>query len=637
MKKYLPVFLFIFILSFNVNAQLIDGPANIRGKPDGKLLFSINDNVPVDYRFYQSDWYLVTFTVVVPETCFLIENVIAKETKLYDSTGNEIGKALDNISVSKEKTTYHPENHTYTCVLEGYTFKNNLKDSISTLSIAERIKAPNKKCGSLVDIAKAYIQMNQKDNAVKILDQLLQTVDTIGPNPDFEGNSYGVNDEKAYQLRDIALLYFKMGNKAKAIEVLNNAIVETKNIQGACDQYVYRDKALEDFALDLVDFGEYERSIKTIKMASNDFFSEAASEITNKYLAKDDITTAKRTVELIRQTYQKERTLLKIYFKEVNFRNIDLYIRSIKSFKDESIKCSGLAELAVRYYQIEGGGNKITSALLNESLEIAQKIKDNYQRDDLFAEIAGRYAEVKQFEKGKALALKIDWSISRAKGLMDIAIQYRKIKHLVQTETLLDQAWDITAESEEGLDQIEMFQALVGAYGVCGLLDKSLVRAKTIGYDPQFYNDALLMVALYYSRNKQPAAALNVLRDFDTDVRDQMKAGAIGDIIGQLTATNKKEEAMRVLAGATEMLDSIADRDWKYLIGLKNEAYTKIALKYVKLKEYDRAIQIIDQKIIDYDVKVSASVKAILMYNKINKEINQNREDFINRVSSLTL
>ena len=75
------------------------------------------------------------------------ENVIAKGTKLYDSNGNEIGKTLDNIPLSKEKITYHPENRAYTCILEGYTFKNNLKDSISIFSIAERIQAPNKSAG----------------------------------------------------------------------------------------------------------------------------------------------------------------------------------------------------------------------------------------------------------------------------------------------------------------------------------------------------------------------------------------------------------------------------------------------------------------------------------------------------------
>lgn len=635
MKKSLLIVLLVLILSSPVTAQLIDGPANIREKPNGKLLFSINDNVPVDYRFFQNDWYVVSFTVNVPETNFSSENVIAKETKLYDSNGNEIGKTLDNIPLSKENTTYHPENQTYTCVLEGYTFKNNLKDPISTVAIAERIKAPNNKCGALVDIAESYIQMNQKDNAAKILSQLLVTVDTIGLNPDFEGNSYDVNNEKAYQLRDIALLYFKLGNKAKAIEVLNKAIVETKNIRGACDQYVYSEKAKMDFALDFIDFGEYERCIDTVKKTKYTF-DYALFEIVDTYLAKNDITTAKRTVELMKDKDLKEEILLNIYIQDVSLKNINNYIQSIKSINNISIKCSRLAELAVKYNNIKGDGSKITSDLLNESFEIAKQIKNKYRRDELLAEIAGRYAEVKQFEKGKSLAIKIDWPFSKATGLMNIAIQYGKINHLSQAENILDQAWDITVKSQEGLDQIETLQAIVRAYGECGLLDKSLVRAKSIGYDPQFHNDALLTVALYYSQNKQPESALNVLRGFQTNVRDQMKAGAIGEIIDQLSTPNK-EEVMRVLAGATEILDSIPDRDWKYLIGLKNDDYTKIALRYIELKQYDRAIQIIDQKLNNHDVKVSASVKAILLYGKLNKVIDKNRDDFINKVSSLTL
>lgn len=427
-----------------------------------------------------------------------------------------------------------------------------------------------------------------------------------------------------------------MENKAKAIEVLDNAIIETKNIQGACDQYIYRDRALVDFALVFIDFGEYERCIKTIKMTEGYMFDQAVCEIVDIYLAKNDITVAKKAVELIKHQDFKEETLVSIYLKDVSLMNINTYIQLIKSFKNNQIKCSGLAELAVKYYQIKDEGNKITSSLLNESLEIARKINNNYERDDLLAEIAGRYTEVKQFERGKALALSIDWPISKAKGLMNIAVQYGKIKHLKQAASLLDQAWDINVKSEEGLDQIELFQSIVGAYGECGLLDISLQRAKCIGHDPQFYNDALLTVALNYNRNKQPKSALNALRDFQTDVCDQMKAWAIGDIIEELIVTNK-EEAMKVLSEAVDILDSIPNRDWKYLISLKNDDYSKIALKYIELQEYDQALQIIDQKISNYDVKVSVSVKAILLYSKLNKIIDENREDFINRVSSLTL
>lgn len=213
---------------------------------------------------------------------------------------------------------------------------------------------------------------------------------------------------------------------------------------------------------------------------------------------------------------------------------------------------------------------------------------------------------------------------------MNIAIQYGKINHPVQAGNLLDQAWNLTDKAGEGLDSEEMFEALVGAYGECGLFDKGLLRVKSF---PDNYE--LLTLVLQYSRNKQPEDALNILRDFKTKIWDQMKAGAIGDIIDQLSTSNKEEE-MRVLAGAVEILDSIPDKDWKYLIGLKNEDYLKITLKYIGLNEYDQALQIINQKVQNYDDKVSISVKAVLIYIKLNKEINKNREDFIKQVSDLT-
>lgn len=63
--------------------------------------------------------------------------------------------------------------------------------------MAERIQAHNKKCVALLDIAKSYIEMNQKNNAAVILAKLCEEVNAIGLNHDYEGNSYDENDEKA--------------------------------------------------------------------------------------------------------------------------------------------------------------------------------------------------------------------------------------------------------------------------------------------------------------------------------------------------------------------------------------------------------------------------------------------------------
>ncbi len=641
-KKLIIIIFFALVLSATTNAELIDGPANIRENPNGQILFSLNDNVPIGYKVDKDGWYNVSLTVCVKENDFSNEKGIIKGAKLFDSAMNEIGNTLDAIPLSYfigGNPSYNKEDHIYTCTINGYTFRDNLKDNISTVSIAERIKVQNKKSGSFLDIAKSYIELNQKDFAKPILIKSLENINSIGVNPDFEGNSYDENDEKAYKLRDLAVLYYQIGEKSKAIEIMNNAIQASKTIQGACDQYTYRDKALEDLALDFINFGEYDLCIKTIKLTSKYMADGALSKIVDYYLEKNDINTAKKTVELIKNESNKEQALINISLKDVNLKNIETYIDLIRSFKDDNVKCLGLAELAVRYFIIKGDGNKITSDLLNESIEIAKKNKNNYQRDDFLAEIAGHYAEVKQFEKGKSLALSIKWSIDKAKGLMNIAILYGKIHHPNDANNLLDQAWDITNKSEGGLDQDELLQSIIGAYGDCGLVDKSLIRAKSIGFsedDAQYYDDALLTVALCYSKNKQPESALDALQAFKTNVRDQMKAGAIGDIIDQLDVANQ-EKAIKVLTEAIEQLDSIADRDWKYLNTLINEDYSKIVIKYIQLKQYDTAIQIINQKFPNYDDKVVTTVRAILFYNKTNKEIDKDREDFINKISELTL
>jgi hypothetical protein len=79
------LFVFFVVISVSVYAELIDGPSNIREKPNGK------------------------------------------ETILYNSKGDEIGKTIDPIKpVQSREVIYHKENAIFSCLIEGYTFKNNI-------------------------------------------------------------------------------------------------------------------------------------------------------------------------------------------------------------------------------------------------------------------------------------------------------------------------------------------------------------------------------------------------------------------------------------------------------------------------------------------------------------------------------
>lgn len=654
MKKFLIILFFTSIFCTSIFADLIDGPANIRDFPNGKIIFSLN-NVNVQCKDYK-DWYYISLMVWLKKDDVIEEKQIKKGSILYDSNNNEIGKTLDSIVITaQENLLYSNTLGKFSCTLSGYTFNNNIQKNVkptldnnaiskedyftTAISMTGKAEETLVKADLLFKIAKTYLEINQKDKAMEISAKCLETTNTIPPNPNFVGNSYVKNNEKAYKLRNIALLYFQLGHKEKTLAIFDNAVEAAKSIQGCCDQYYYRDKALEDFASDFVDLGEYDRCFKTLWLTGEHFRDYALCDITDKCLAKNEIIAAKDAIRQIKNVNLIEQKSADIYLKSINLNNLSSYEQLIRAFQTDKIKCLGLAKLAIKYYQLKGESNNITDNLLNESIELAKKSKKNYERDELLAEISGRYAEVKQFEKGKSLALLIKDEGSKATALVNIAYQYDNFNFKQTAAALLKEASKIAEKMGPGLDSEEVSKVIDEAYFKIGLSDKSHDIAK-------FDNDILYKLAQQCCQDKHFEQAFDTTTEFCPTLemekkypydkasfygRDLNKISIYGEIISNLNS-NEKERTLNLISKITPHTDAFNYPDWYLFTRLKFSVYCDISSKLVEVGEYNQAFQIINDKLVSHDDKISASVMSILAFMKSNNKIDSNWDNFIKNI-----
>lgn len=116
-----------------VKAELVDGPANFRDKPNGKIIFSLNDNIDIQCEEEKNGWCYSGIYVYVKKDSFIKEpihgytgkEIIGKNVIFYNNNGKAIGKTLDLIKVQRD--IKKQDNECYSCLIVGYTYQNNIK------------------------------------------------------------------------------------------------------------------------------------------------------------------------------------------------------------------------------------------------------------------------------------------------------------------------------------------------------------------------------------------------------------------------------------------------------------------------------------------------------------------------------
>lgn len=127
MKFYIKTFLF-FLMSFSycisqehLHTETIDGPANVRLVPNGKVLFELYDNTRVSSTRLKDNWFEVALFV---KTSGKNKNSLDVGEFIYSIDGKKIGLVLKNTSL------FLKDENRNLALISGYTYKNNIKKEL---------------------------------------------------------------------------------------------------------------------------------------------------------------------------------------------------------------------------------------------------------------------------------------------------------------------------------------------------------------------------------------------------------------------------------------------------------------------------------------------------------------------------
>lgn len=116
----------IFACNLNIcYAETVDGPANIRLKPQGAVIASINNGVKLDAHGLKQGWFEVEIPVYVDKQSVSTDfSMLSANTKLFDADGNMIGKTL---AATKFIPGQDETNSQLQGVIRGVTAKSNIR------------------------------------------------------------------------------------------------------------------------------------------------------------------------------------------------------------------------------------------------------------------------------------------------------------------------------------------------------------------------------------------------------------------------------------------------------------------------------------------------------------------------------
>jgi hypothetical protein len=144
MKKII-LFVCGLLIAICANAELINGPANVRSAPGRKLLLTLNDNVEVECDGLANGWFQIGFDIRLTDEQFKRHIHIIKGDKLIGPNGEDMGVALcDFTDTTKYSELDGPgmkvNDHEMTII--AFTQKANIKpESIPEIRLSEIVNA----------------------------------------------------------------------------------------------------------------------------------------------------------------------------------------------------------------------------------------------------------------------------------------------------------------------------------------------------------------------------------------------------------------------------------------------------------------------------------------------------------------
>jgi len=139
--QYKFLLIILLLASYLAKAEVIDGPANFRAKPNGQILISLTDGQNVESGLLKNGWFEISVAIKITKRQFDNGYNVKKGDKLIDFYTNKlIGVALADISASICRTSSYGDKANEMEIL-GYVSKSNIKpNSIPENAIDSAIK-----------------------------------------------------------------------------------------------------------------------------------------------------------------------------------------------------------------------------------------------------------------------------------------------------------------------------------------------------------------------------------------------------------------------------------------------------------------------------------------------------------------
>jgi hypothetical protein len=155
------------VLSYsNCIAENIDGPANIRANPQGKIIFSLEDNEYVYAYELEDNWYKIMVTAMVKLKDLKNDTIIKPNVKLYNyDFSTEIGIVKSELNIA-DYFIESGDSEFVEVMIYGFTFKSNIKpESVLEREIERAIEGNNiKELSNIYDKFNFYQHELEKFN-----------------------------------------------------------------------------------------------------------------------------------------------------------------------------------------------------------------------------------------------------------------------------------------------------------------------------------------------------------------------------------------------------------------------------------------------------------------------------------------
>jgi len=499
----------------------------------------------------------------------------------------------------------------------------------------------------LADTVDLYIAAGQKQQAAPVVAEALQAVQTLSGS-----QSYA----KTKSLAAIALHYAAIGQIEQALKILDQSVQTEKSIQGA----EFKTQALTAIAQAYLTAGKFEQASRILDQSlryaiavqdPNPYRqSELIASVATTYAKTRHYQQALKVAQLITKApYYKASAIAAVsrqYNQQAEPEQALRTAQTIENHKDTAeIKVKLLADIGTQYIT---GKPDNAAQVFAQAVQTVQIVENTDEQSRLLSEVIVKYAQAGQPDAAGELVPKIATpGYSKARALAAIATSYAKAgqqtkasQALSQTLATIAATSDDTQKSDARMEVIRRFveakrfdealqiaQAIEDEFTKADTLRDIAVQAADAGQtdlaaqtvqaiETKFVdhrNTILHRIVLAYAKAGQFDKAIQVARMMDS--RTLYPAKTLAAMATMSVKAGQSQRAWDLFAQALQATNAIEDASSKV------EALGAVALEYANSQQLKQASQTVSQALQVAQTIEDASMQASALRGSVEQFI----------------